>query len=111
MRNFINLCNTRQSELTKQFPSLLTLVCVEETTEYGYVAVSVFDHWLSQEEAVELLDNVSKDEQTRRNRLLYCFSKKLASTTEVINVKFRGKGIKSYPLFRGFTSETLSLGI
>lgn len=104
MRNFINLSNKRQIELSEQFPDLLKLSCVEETPEYAYLAVSVFDHWLGREDSVRFLDDVPRAEQARRNSLLYSFSKKLAQNTEIINFKFRGKWNRSYPLFRGFTS-------
>lgn len=104
MRKFKNLKNERQIELTRQFPDLLKLSCAEETFEYTYLAVSVFDHWLGREKSVKFLDNVPGDEQSRRNNILYSFSKKLAQNTEVINFKFRGRWNRSYPLFRGFTS-------
>ena len=104
MRNFINLSDEKQIELSKQFPDLLKLSCVEETPKYTYLAVSIFDHWLGREDSIKFLNDVPKDEQTRRNNLLYSFSKKLTQNTEVVNFKFRGKWKRSYPLFRGFTS-------
>ena len=104
MRNFINLSIDKQEELTEQFPDLLKLVCVEETPKYSYLAISVFDRWLGQEDSVKLLNDVSKDEQARRNDLMYSFSMKLAQKTEVVNFKLKGKWKHSYPCFRGFTS-------
>ena len=104
MRNFINLSIDKQAELTEQFPDLLKLVCVEETHKYSYLAVSVFDRWLGQEDSVKLLNDVPKSEQVRRNNLLYLFTMKLAQNTEVVNFKLKGKWKNSYPCFRGFTS-------
>jgi hypothetical protein len=105
MRKFINIKKNRQVELSYKFPYLLELAYVDETPEYTYLAVSVFDRWLGREDAIKLLGDISKEEQARRDALLYSFSKKVAQSTEVLNFKFRGKWKKAYPLFRGFTSE------
>jgi len=104
MRSFINLSIDKQAELTEQFPDLLRLACVEETPIYSYMAVSVFDRWLGQEDSVKFLNDVTKDEQIRRNDLLYSFSMKLSQNTDVVNFKLKGKWNNSYPCFRGFTS-------
>jgi len=105
MRRFKNLEKHRQKELTLQFPDLYKLTCVEETPHYKYLAISVFDHWLGCEEAIELIDNAPMKEQLKRNEALYLFSQKLVAETEIINFKFCGTRSKVSPLFRAFTSE------
>lgn len=109
MRRFRNLSKSRQKELSIQFPDLYKLVCFEETPHYSYLAVSVFDHWLTREEGSALLENVSEIEQEKRNSALYSFSRMIASETEVLNFKFSGKWRSCSPLFRSFSSEQAKL--
>jgi len=109
MRKYINLNKTSQNDLSNQFPDLMKLVCVEETTHYSYLAVSVFDHWLSREDSCKLLENVPKNEQEKRNAALYSFSKKIASETSVVNFKVSGKWTRAHPRFRDFTSNRAKL--
>ena len=103
MRKFINLNKTDQHKLSMQFPDLLELVCVEETPHYKYLAISVFDDWLSSEAFV--LDRPSPEEQKKRNNALFKFNKKLVSETSIINFKIVGKPSKWHPRFRSFTSN------
>ncbi|BBM02533.1 hypothetical protein [Microbulbifer sp. GL-2] len=105
MRKFINLNKSKQEALLKQFPGLQKIIEVEPPDKYTFLAVSVFDHWLSREEARMLLDDVSGAEQKKRNEALYSFSKKLLKETEVINFRMAGKWSHSKPKFRRLTSD------
>ena len=89
MCKFINLRKNRQIGLSVKFPDLLKLASVDETSEYTYFAVSVFDRWLGHEDSLKFLVDVPKEEQARRDAFLYSFSKKLAQSTKVVNFKFR----------------------
>ncbi len=104
MRKFKNLSKQRQTQLSAQFPDLYKLASIEDTPHYHYLAVSVFDHWLSREESFSLLVNVPAEEQNQRNTALYSFSQKLAAETEIINFKFCGKWNSCRPAFRELTS-------
>ena len=70
-----------------------------------YLAVSVFDHWLTRDEFDSYLGNVSDEEQKQRNEALYSFSKKVINGTRVVNFKWAGFKNKQGPKFRSFTSE------
>lgn len=109
MRNYRNLPESEQIKLREQFPDLLNLARAEDVPGYHYLAVTVFDHWLSRDEANELLENVSEQEQIRRNDSLYKFSRKLASEADVISYKFCGRWSSSKPKFRTFASEKIKL--
>ena len=89
MRKFINLSKDRQEELTSNFPELFKIYCFEDSSHYKKVAISVFDHWLTREEFQN--DSPSKEEHLRRNKSLHNFAKVMASKTEVLNFKFKGK--------------------
>jgi len=103
MRKFINLSKDRQKELTSKFPELYKIYCVEESSHYTKVAISVFDHWLTREEFQN--DSPSKDEHFKRNRALHSFGKLMATQTEVFDFKFKGKWERCYPCFRKFSSK------
>ncbi|MFC3152324.1 hypothetical protein ACFOEK_14920 [Litoribrevibacter euphylliae] len=107
MRKFRNLPRPKQTEINRIFPDLQE--AIERHEGYTYIGITVFDHWLSRDEANQLLENVPEDEQKRRNQLLYNFSKKLLSEAEVLNFKFIGKWTKAKPLFRKFTSQEAAL--
>ena len=105
MRRFRNLAQSQQSGLRAQFPDIDKVLAVEETDNYSYLAVSVFDHWLDQGEANRLLSNVSNCEQKLRDEKFDQLSRIIISTTDVYNFTIKGKGAKSSIVFREFTSD------
>ncbi|MCO7251995.1 hypothetical protein NH454_19410 [Pseudoalteromonas sp. Ps84H-4] len=94
----------RQKELEAQFPNLIDLVQVNETTEYTYLAVSIFDHWLTREESMDLLADLDRNEIERRTSIFDEFNQLLLEKTEVLTFRFRGmNGDK--PKFKSFVSK------
>ena len=67
MRRFSVLDKNTQMELREKFPDLDKLVAVEDTSEYTYLAVSVFYRWLGHYDALKLLTDVSEEEQRTRD--------------------------------------------
>ena len=55
------------------------------------LAVSVFDHWLTEEEADHQLGEVTKEKQIERNRRHFSFLKRLVSETEVLSFRIAGR--------------------
>ncbi|GLQ32702.1 hypothetical protein [Litoribrevibacter albus] len=105
MRRFKSLPEDDQAKLRDQFLDIEKAIAVEETPVYTYLAISVFDHWLTRSEFYEHLVDVSDKEQDIRNQALYSFSKKVISETQVLNFKWaRSKG-KQIVKFRDFTSR------
>ena len=109
MRKFKNLANQEQVKLREQFIDLDKIFAVEDTPTYTYLAISVFDHWLTKEEFDYHLVNTIDEKQNLRNEALYAFSKKVMSNTKVVNLKWGGLKGKRRPLFRSFTSEQAQL--
>ncbi|MBU77784.1 MAG: hypothetical protein CMK63_12415 [Pseudoalteromonadaceae bacterium] len=104
MRRFLNVSKQRQKELEAQFPNLIDLVQVNETTEYTYLAVSIFDHWLTREESMDLLADLDRNEIERRTSIFDEFNQLLLEKTEVLTFRFRGmNGDK--PKFKSFVSK------
>ena len=68
------------------------------------LSVSVFDHWLSNEEAHERLENVSAEEQARRDALLTDFCSRMTAGTEVVSFASRGRRFPRI-IFRRFLSN------
>jgi hypothetical protein len=105
-RRLINVSRQRQSELVGQFSWLHGVHENESRKDVKILSVSVFDHWLSQEDAGKLLEDVSNVEQARRDGLLEDFCAKMIGETEVLSFVMRGRK-KSRPVFRAFKSTAV----
>ena len=106
MRNFKNVSLTKQKALSEAFPELLNFYVCTEVADYKQVSVSVFDHWLSQEEAIKRIDNSSSIQCDNNNELLHKFIVSLAQSTETYVVKLRGRNTDKKATFREFTSHS-----
>ena len=104
MRKFVKIGQSKQMELEDEFPNLFDLVNAEQPADYVFLAVSVFDHWLSNEESLESLHLTPYEEQRRRNSNFNRFNNFLISNTEVVTFRFTGRN-KRKPSFREFISD------
>lgn len=102
MRLLRNVPRERQKELELVFPWLHSVHQNDNMTA-NMLSVSVFDHWLSREEACALLENVPIEEQQRRNALHADFCARIARETEVLAFTFR-RIRRDRLVFRSFTS-------
>lgn len=105
-RRLMNVSRTRQRELAAQFSWLHSVHENEKREDVQVLSVSVFDHWLSRDEACNLLENISDDEQERRNALLENFCAKVTGSTEVLSFFMRGRK-KDKSIFREFKSKEI----
>jgi len=105
MRKFLALDKQSQIELREKYPDLGKLYAVDDTDEYTYMAVSVFDRWLGAEDSIKYLSDVSEEEQLSRDLKFVKFAKKLIENTEVLNFTFKGRWSSAKPQFRKFTSD------
>jgi hypothetical protein len=103
-RRIANVSKTRQNDLTARFPWLMEVDLNEQRVEVQMLSVSVFDHWLSHEEACEQLENVSANEQSRRDASLADFCARMVAATEVISFVQRGRKGRRI-IFRNFLSK------
>lgn len=103
-RRIVNFSKTSQSELAHQFHWLMDVDLSEQRAEIQILSVSVFDHWLSREEACEKLENVPANEQARRNALLADFCSRMIAETGVLSFVQRGRQFR-HILFRRFVSK------
>ena len=104
-RRLLNLPENRQADLRREFPWLKAVAWKEEHPENLVgMAVSVFDHWLSREEANRLLERVSPEEQASRNARHARFCALLVAETPVLSFVFRRRA-KDRVNFRKFTSQ------
>lgn len=103
-RRIVNVPKARQRELATKFPWLIDVDLNEQRVGVQVLSVSVFDHWLSREEACEKLENVPPDEQARRDGLLADFCSQVNAATEVLSFAQRGR--RSHRIiFRKFLSD------
>lgn len=105
-RRLVKVSKTRQSELNAQFKWLQSVHEKQKNEEVKILSVSIFDHWLSWDDASKLLGNVPTEEQARRDGLLAGFCEKMTANTEVLSFVMRGTK-KDRPIFRSFKSEAL----
>jgi hypothetical protein len=102
-RRLINVSPVRQRALSSQFSWLHSVHENEKPKGVQVLSVSIFDHWLSREDAGKLLENVPPKEQERRDRLLAGFCEKMVAGTEVLSFVMRGRR-KDRCVFRAFKS-------
>lgn len=103
-RRIVNVPKARQRDLTAQFPWLMGVDFNEQRADVQILSVSVFDRWLSREEACEKLENVPPDEQARRDALLADFCSRMIAATEVLSFALRGRQRRRI-IFRRFRSD------
>ena len=103
MRRLLNVSRERQLELESLFPWLHSVHGNDNTTA-RMLSVSVFDHWLTREEACAQLEDVPTEEQHRRNALHTTLCARIARETEVLSFVFRRRQ-RDRLVFRGFASS------
>ena len=72
------------------------------------VFVSIFDHCLTREEAVDQLDNVSSKEQKRRDGAFVKFNSNLLKSTNCLKITLKGMK-KDRVLFKHFNNKDSAL--
>ena len=102
-RRVKRVSKVREIDLRRQFDWLADVHVGEVPHGVHTLAVSVFDHWLSRADACALLENVTLDEQKRRDELLTSFCAHMAQNTEVLSFTMRGRN-KDRCVFRYFES-------
>ncbi len=101
----LNLPESRQTELRRQFPWLKAVVYDEERpSNLKVLSLTVFDHWLSRDEACELLEGVSPEEQEARDARHANFCALVATETPVLSFAFRRRA-HDRTVFREFKSR------
>lgn len=103
-RHFVSLPRQQQRLLQAQFPELLELAEVGGAKGFHQLDVSVFDHWLSADEAIAEMDEVSLASEQANNEKLATFARLLASRNQCYLVKFKGRYHKR-PVFKEFLSD------
>lgn len=100
-----NLPAARQGELRRQYPWLRTVASQEGSlpAQLKSVAISVFDHWLSRDEANQLLENVPREVQAGRDARHAEFCALVVAKTPVLSFAFRGRR-NDRTVFREFIS-------
>lgn len=104
-RRLLNLPKNRQIELRSDYPWLKAVAWKEEhPSNLSGMAVTVFDHWLSREEANRLLERVPSEEQASRDARHARFCALLIARTPVLSFVFRRRA-KDRVTFRKFTDH------
>jgi len=91
MRAFRTIAKKKHNELVGFFPVLDSDEC-EKLDEWNSVAITVFDHWLSREDAIRYIDNRTLDEQKYFDSMWAQFNELLASELNPYLVKYRSVG-------------------
>jgi len=99
MRRFCNISKPQQEILRSQFPWLLDVHMMKVVPGVHQLSISVFDHWLREEEALLLLANVEPEEQQVRDSKHANAVNLLMSQFQGLDFVFRGR-YKQEPSFR-----------
>lgn len=108
MKKYQNIEITYQTELVNEFGRVVQCYRESGLDEYQCVAVSYFDHWLSNSESKELLQNILIDEKKKRYGYHRKFCELLISQTEILSFKSLGRK-KENIKFRRFLSNNYLL--
>jgi hypothetical protein len=103
-RRIVNVLKNSQRDLASQFHWLMDVDLNEQRADVQILSISVFDHWLSREEACEKLENVPADEQARRDAWFFNFCSRMNAGTDVLSFVQRGRQFR-HILFRRFVSK------
>jgi len=91
MRVFRTISKKKHNELVELFPVLDTDE-YEKLDEWNFLAITVFDHWLSRDDAIRYIDNCTSDEQKHFDCKWEKFNELLASDLSPYLVKYRSLG-------------------
>ena len=83
MRHFKIVDVPLEKELISIFKNISKVLEMEENETYSQISISVFNHWLSEEEAFEQLNQVSANKQLERNAKHFVFSELLIKKFKV----------------------------
>lgn len=109
MRRFKNISKKRNKELGILYKDYFD-VFHKETKKYKRVDISLFDHWLSQDEAENIIDKATAEFCNYGNNLLLSYSLSILDSTEMYLVKIKGKH-RQYLSFKCFTSKEAAIDI
>ena len=109
MRLCHNLENFEQKKYSSMFENITEISSISSEHDYECVAVSVFDHWLSEDEALEKLDGADMKEEGRRKALFQAFHEEVIRTYEVFTYTLKGKHSKKRAVFRRFNGNEAAM--
>jgi len=110
MRKFVNVNKNRHQLLSNTLPDIENLGSDDQTEKYEFVAITVFDHWLSREDAEKSFGSqISEEEQEQRNNSFMRFRELLFNKTEVLTYRCKGRGSNRFVSFKAFTSINAGL--
>ncbi len=89
----------------KCFPGLATIASNESTDGYQQVAIAVYDHWLSEEEAYKELNDVPIEKQKINDAKLHSFVCRLTSSFESYLVKRVGNRRRPSAIHNGSSAR------
>lgn len=104
MRCYYNVSREQQIRLEHEFQGLLDVAYGDSEAGYSRTAISVFDHWLDEEEARVALNSVPAQEQERRDSHHNLLNMKLVLEMNAITFRIRGRGRKAKVVFKRFAS-------
>ncbi|MGX9418199.1 hypothetical protein ACWU4D_12690 [Vibrio sp. WJH972] len=108
-RRFVNLPRQVQNELQDQYQiiydALERMYDIGKLTNIKTRSISVFDHWLSFDEAMSILTEVTPSMQNEYNRRLHKFICSLSHSYECYLIVYKGR-YSSKTIYRKFTSDS-----
>jgi len=104
MPTYLNVPRSRQRELSEAFGWLPSVADSQPICGVQSFSVSFFDHWLSEQEADDLLNNVSAEQQRCRDKKHLSFCEKLIAETEILSFRLHGRR-QDQVRFRSFSEK------
>jgi len=101
----VNVDRKYQEDLSNQYSDIEDLFSGNKPEKYKSVYISVFEHWLSDEEAqFNFGPDISPEIQHKRNLSFEKFAYLLLKNTDALTCKSKGRGKSEHLQFKAFTS-------
>lgn len=106
MRKLRNVPSQVQASLENTFPKISNIRYEDNSLLNQWLAISCFDHWLTEEEH-NLIDDVSSDEHYERRNQYFNFVEKLVNDYELFTFQLKGRPWNKKRIqFKSFTNNT-----
>lgn len=108
-RRYKNIDKKLHASLLASFPTIKEVISDENIDDYRHVAITVWDHWLSEQEAAEEFGDLLLEKEKLHNEKLHAFVCDLTSTYPSYLVKFAGPYKKRSVCLKTFTSVRIHI--
>ncbi|QYJ83028.1 hypothetical protein [Shewanella aegiceratis] len=105
MRTFLNIPNAENKQLSEKFSFLLK--CNDDCTadDFGWVAITVFDHWLYETGSVNVIEEASNAQKQVWDQTIERFLRQLVDLEQPLKYRYVGRNSNQKLRFSRFVKD------